>query len=108
MTRQGATRAGEGAFRESKREMCTNPKRNYKEEIIKAPQDFSEISSSHDLSFPFLLLLHFLLLLFLLPFLPILLGPLPPIALAGDQPRSGHVTKLQPMRWEGRSAEMLL
>ena len=95
MTKQGATRAGEGGFRESKNEMCTNPKRNYKE-IIKASQDFSEISSSHDLSFPFLLLLHFLLLLFLflLPLLPILLGPLPPIALAGAQTRSGHVTKL--------------
>lgn len=63
--------------------------------MIKASQDFPEVASSGDLSFPFLLLLHFLLLLlFLLPLLPILLGPLPPIALAGDQPRSGHVTKL--------------
>ena len=88
MTKQGATRAGEGGFRDSKNEMCTNPKRNYKE-IIKASQDFSEISSSHDLSFPSsfsytssssssssssLFFLFFLVLFLLLPLLVLRLG----------------------------------
>lgn len=79
----------EGGFRESKNEKCIKPKRNYKEDVIKVPQDFSE-SSPCDSAPSFLS--------------PSLLPPFPPfssysswcsppITLAGVWPKNGHVTK---------------